>query len=135
MRADTNAKFASHLSVNFVFEAYQSSIDSPPNFQYEHIIMAKKSQSQSQKQPQEVAKAPVDQTARKKFEQRFEFFMNEFRAACNKAKAPVAVAVVIDPQSPDTPLFYSHGHLYDQTRLIGQVYRKLRQEIDQELGG
>ena len=70
--------------------------------------------------------------ARVEFEQRFEFFMSQFRTVCEEAKAPVAIAIVVDMENPDTPFVYSHGHIYDQATLLAKILRELRFKINEE---
>jgi hypothetical protein len=78
--------------------------------------------------------AAEQEDALKKFEQRHDLFMNEFRATCEKAGVPVAIAVVVDPENPKLPLVYARGHLYDQGTLLAQMLKNVRQQIDKDMG-
>ena len=93
-----------------------------------------KSQKDSIKEPQETAVETVPQNdARVEFEQRFEFFMSQFRAVCKEAEAPVAIAIVVDIKNPSTPFVYSHGHIYDQATLLAKVLRDLKCTILEDI--
>ena len=92
-----------------------------------------KSQKDSIKEPQVIPTETVPQNdARVEFEQRFEFFMSQFRTVCKEAQAPVAIAIVVDIENPSTPFIYSHGHIYDQATLLAKVLRELRAKINDE---
>jgi hypothetical protein len=93
-----------------------------------------KSMKDNAEKPQEhVAEAVQQKDARVEFEERFDFFMSEFRTVCEKAEAPVAIAIVIDPENPSTPFIYDHGHIYDQATLLAKVLRSLKHKILEEI--
>lgn len=101
--------------------------------------MAKRSRkNKSQKTISDTSSTANDaadqEDALKKFEQRHDLFMNEFRATCEKAGVPVAIAVVVDPENPKLPLVYARGHLYDQGMLLAQMLKNVRQQIDKDMG-
>ena len=86
------------------------------------------------KKPQEVVvEAAPQNDARVEFEQRFDFFMTQFRTVCEEAKSPVAIAIVVDIENPTTPFIYSHGHIYDQASILAKVLRDLKNKIGEEL--
>ena len=97
-----------------------------------------KSVKNSIQKPQEavvenVAEAAPQIDARVEFEQRFDFFMTQFRTVCEEANAPVAIAIVIDPKHPSTPFVFTHGNTYDQAILLANVLREMKQQINREL--
>ena len=93
-----------------------------------------KSEKTSIKKPQEnVADAAPQNDARVEFEQRFDFFMTQFRTVCEEAKAPVAIAIVLDIENPTTPFIYSHGHIYDQASILAKVLRDLKSKIVEDI--
>jgi hypothetical protein len=97
-----------------------------------------KSEKDSIKKTQEVTQQTsqqndVQKDARVEFEQRFNFFMTQFRTVCEEAKTPVAIAIVLDAEHPETPFIYSHGHIYDQALILAEVLRKLKDEIKTNL--
>lgn len=67
------------------------------------------------------------------FDERFELFMNQLSERVEQEGVPVAVAVLVDPKYPSTPMVFKSGHIYDQARLIANVLRVLRQQMDEEL--
>jgi hypothetical protein len=71
--------------------------------------------------------------ARVEFEQRFGFFMNQFRAACEEAGAPIAIAIVVDAKNPDTPFIYNHGHIYDQATILAKILRNMKNTIIEDI--
>jgi hypothetical protein len=94
--------------------------------------MAKTTKS-SVKKSQTITSTTQQKDALVEFEQRLNFFMSQFRASCEEAKAPVAIAIVLDIKNPTTPFIYSHGHIYDQATLLARVLRDLKHKIDEEL--
>jgi hypothetical protein len=93
-----------------------------------------KAEKTNTKKPQETTLDAVPQKdARVEFEQRFDFFMTKFRTACEEAKVPVAIAIVLDIENPTTPFIYAHGHIYDQASLLAQVLRELKHKMSEEL--
>lgn len=93
-----------------------------------------KSRIQEPKELQEMIIEGEDKKdARVEFEQRFEFFMSQFRTVCQEAKSPVAFAIVIDPQNPSIPFVYGHGHIFDQATLLVGALRDLKRRINEEL--
>lgn len=73
------------------------------------------------------------QDSQRIFEERFALFMNEFQAACEKEDVLVAVAIVVDPRLPGTPLVCNMGDLYDQCKLLTGTLRILRSKLIKEL--
>lgn len=71
--------------------------------------------------------------ARVEFEQRFDFFMTQFRTVCESADVPLAIAIVVDPKNPTTPFVYSHGPTYDQALILSKILRELKNKIFKEL--
>ena len=93
-----------------------------------------KTQKNCVRKPQEVlTEADDKKDARVEFEQRFEFFMSQFRAVCQEAKVQVAFAIVVDPQNPDTPFVFGHGHIYNQGTLVAGALRDIKRRINEEL--
>jgi hypothetical protein len=84
--------------------------------------------------PQEiVANEGQQKDARVEFEQRFDFFMTQFRTVCEDADAPLAIAIVVDAKNPTTPFVYSHGPIYDQALILTKILRELKNKIFKEL--
>ena len=93
-----------------------------------------KTQKDRTKKPQEVTmKADEQKDARIEFEERFEFFMSQFRTVCQEAGVPVAFAIVIDPKNSSTPFVFGHGHIYDQGTLVAGALRDIKRRINEEL--
>jgi hypothetical protein len=93
-----------------------------------------KSEKDSVKKPQEKVTEeapPID--ARVEFEQRFDFFMTQFRTVCEEAKVPIAIAIVVDAENPTTPFIYNHGHIYDQASILASVLRDLKRKIIEDI--
>jgi len=67
------------------------------------------------------------------FEERFELFMSQLSERVEQENVPVALAIVVDPKYPATPMVYKAGHIYDQARLAAHILRMLRQQMDEEL--
>lgn len=67
------------------------------------------------------------------FEERFELFMSQLSERVEQENVPVALAMVVDPKYPATPMVYKTGHIYDQARLAAHILRMLRQQMDEEL--
>jgi hypothetical protein len=95
--------------------------------------MAKTEKTNIKKPQETMLDAAPQKDARVEFEQRFDFFMTKFRIACEEAKVPVAVAIVLDIENPTTPFIYTHGHIYDQATLLAQVLRDLKRKMGEEL--
>ena len=95
--------------------------------------MAKAEKNNIQKPQESATEQPQQKDARVEFEQRFNFFMTQFRTVCEEAKTPVAIAIVLDAEHPETPFIYSHGHIYDQALILAEVLRKLKDEIKTNL--
>lgn len=95
--------------------------------------MAKSEKNQVQK-PQEISANTEDKKdTQVEFEQRFEFFMSQFRTVCQEAKTPVAIAIVVDQEYSSTPFVYGHGHIFDQATLLSTVLRDMKRKINEEL--
>lgn len=93
-----------------------------------------KSNAQKSEKPQKATVASENKKdARVEFEQRFDFFISQFRAACQEAKTPAAFAIVIDPKNPTTPFIFGHGHIFDQATLLASALRDVKRRIDEEL--
>jgi len=93
-----------------------------------------KSEKDSIKNPKEKTAEeapPID--ARVEFEQRFDFFMTQFRTVCEEAKVPIAIAIVVDAENPTTPFIYNHGHIYDQATILASVLRDLKRKIIEDI--
>ena len=87
-------------------------------------------------EPEEVDSTPVPQTQEELeqiFDKRFELFMSQLSERVEQEHAPVAIAIVVDPKYPTTPMVFKTGHIYDQARLVASVLKALRQEMDKEL--
>ena len=95
--------------------------------------MAKSAKGNVDKTQKATSEPAPQQDAQVEFEQRFGFFMTGFRTACEEAKAPVAIAIVVDPKNPSTPFVYNHGHIYDQAVILSKVLRDLRRQINEEI--
>lgn len=67
------------------------------------------------------------------FAERFELFMSQLSERVEEEKVPVAIAIVVDPKYPSTPMVFKTGHIFDQARLLANTLRVLRQQIDREL--
>lgn len=67
------------------------------------------------------------------FEERFDLFMGQLSERAEEEHVPVAIAMVVDPKYPATPMIFKTGHIYDQARLLANVLRVLRKEMDKEL--
>jgi len=93
-----------------------------------------KSEKDAVKKPQEaIAEEAPQIDARVEFEQRFDFFMTQFRTVCKEAGAPVAIAIVVDAKNPTTPFVYSHGHIYDQASILASILRDMKRKIVEEV--
>jgi hypothetical protein len=95
--------------------------------------MAKAGKNNIEEPKGTVVDATQQKDARVEFEQRFDFFMSQFREVCKEAEAPVAIAIVLDIQNPSTPFVYSHGHIYDQATLLAKVLRDMKRKIIEEI--
>ena len=93
-----------------------------------------KQEKEAVEKPQENAAEKTQQIdARVEFEQRFDFFMTQFRTVCEEAKAPIAIAIVVDTENPTTPFIYNHGHIYDQASILASVLRNLKRKIIEDI--
>lgn len=95
--------------------------------------MAKSEKADIKKPQENVADVAPQKDARVEFEQRFDFFMTQFRTVCEEAKTPVAIAIVVDVENPTTPFIYSHGHIYDQASILAKVLRDLKSKITEDI--
>ena len=95
--------------------------------------MAKSEKHDVKKPQQGVTEAAQQKDAKVEFEQRFDFFMTQFRTVCEEAKTPVAIAIVVDVENPTTPFIYSHGHIYDQASILAKVLRDLKSKITEDI--
>jgi hypothetical protein len=75
----------------------------------------------------------AQEDARVEFEQRFDFFMTQFRSVCEEAEVPIAIAIVVDAKNPTTPFIYNHGHIYDQASVLASILRDLKRKIMEEI--
>ncbi len=80
-------------------------------------------------QVQENPEMSSEEQTRKKFEERYRFFMNGLSDACENAKVQVAVAVVMDPEMPDSAIVFSMGDEYQQAKVLAKMLRKLNKII------
>ena len=83
-----------------------------------------------------VLKQESNEVPPKSFEQQHTFFMNEFRAICEREEVPIAIAIVIPKDfdsKHDEPIIYGRGHIYDQAKLLAQVIRALKSKIAEAL--
>jgi len=67
------------------------------------------------------------------FDERFELFMGQLSERVEQEGVRVAVAVLVDPKYPASPLVFKTGHVYDQAKLLANVLRILKRQIDEEL--
>ena len=67
------------------------------------------------------------------FEERFDLFMSQLSTRVEEEQAPVAIAIVVDPKYPATPMIFKTGHIYDQAQLLTNVLRLLKDQMDKEL--
>jgi hypothetical protein len=95
--------------------------------------MAKLEKNAVKKSQESVVEETPQIDARVEFEQRFDFFMTQFRTLCEEAKVPIAIAIVVDAQNPTTPFIYNHGHIYDQASVLASVLRDLKHKIIEDI--
>ena len=84
----------------------------------------------------EGVEAPGPQTQEelgKIFEERFELFMSQLSERVETENVPVAIAIVVDPKYPASPMVFKSGHIFDQARLLANTLRVIKQQIDKEL--
>jgi hypothetical protein len=95
--------------------------------------MAKSEKDSIKKSQEKIAEEAPPIDARVEFEQRFDFFMTQFRTVCEEAKVPIAIAIVVDAENPTTPFIYNHGHIYDQASILASVLRDLKRKIIEDI--
>ena len=82
----------------------------------------------------EIPETPQTQEELEKiFEERFDLFMSQLSERIEEEHVPVAIAIIVDPKYPATPMIFKTGHIYDQARLLANVLRVLRIEMNKEL--
>ena len=88
----------------------------------------------NQTEDAETPEIPQNQEELKKiFEERFELFMGQLSDRIEKENVPVAIAIVVDPKYPASPMVFKTGHIFDQARLLANTLRVIKQQIDEEL--
>jgi len=67
------------------------------------------------------------------FDERFALFMDPFGTTCDNERVPVAVAIVLDPKIRQGPLVMTRGHKYEVARVLAQLLRRIKAEINHDL--
>jgi len=74
-----------------------------------------------------------NQKLERKFDERFDLFMNQLSKRVEEESVPIVVAVLIDPKFPSSPMVFKKGHIYDQARLLADTLRALKLQIEKEI--
>lgn len=63
------------------------------------------------------------------FAERFALFTDQFGQTCEAEHVQVALAVVLDPLTPDRPVVFYRGRAYDVALMTKRVLEVLRDEV------
>jgi hypothetical protein len=76
----------------------------------------------------------TDEQCQKEFEERYDLFLSQFQDQCIKEEVPAAIAIFIDPKTPQVPIvFQTENNLLLRGKLLAMLLRDIKKQIDKQL--